>query len=142
MALYTLVYVSVATNPMNEEELHSLLEECRTNNEKHNITGMLLYRDGYFIQALEGEEEIVTELYNNIAADPRHERCLTVYRNRITDRAFGEWAMGFNRLDKVDPNALPGFSDFLTQPFDVEFLTQNPSRARILLESFKEQTYF
>ena len=35
-----------------------------------------MYRDGFFIQALEGEEETVMSLYNKIKTDPRHRSVL------------------------------------------------------------------
>lgn len=142
MSLYTLVYVSIATRDMTDEDLLNILNKAREKNARLGVTGMLLYRDNYFIQALEGEKDTLLELYATINADERHEKVLTVYQHPIEKRTFSDWAMGFNRLDNIDPASLPGFTDFLTQPFDLSFLTDNPSRAKLLLESFKEQTYF
>jgi hypothetical protein len=56
MGLVSLVYVSVARELMSDEDLKAILEVARRKNAERNITGMLLYRSGYFIQALEGEE--------------------------------------------------------------------------------------
>lgn len=50
----------------------------RTNNERAGITGMLLYKDGNFMQLLEGEKEAVLRLHKNIIVDPRHKGFLTL----------------------------------------------------------------
>ena len=70
--VYYLVYISSATWLMSDEELAALLMECRTNNERLQVTGMLLYKEGNFIQVLEGEQETVEQLYIKIRADVRH----------------------------------------------------------------------
>ena len=54
--MYQLLYLSTAVNLMANDELDSLLSEAKTNNHEINITGMLVYHDGCFIQTLEGEK--------------------------------------------------------------------------------------
>ena len=53
-SIYQLVYISAANHEFTEKELHELLSKARKNNESYGITGMLLYHQGSFIQALEG----------------------------------------------------------------------------------------
>lgn len=142
MTLISLVYVSYASHKMSSEELKDLLEECRDNNEKINVTGMLLYRDGFFIQAIEGEEDVVMPLYNDIQKDPRHDRILTVYKGKITERSFDGWTMGFRNLDDVDFSKVKGYNEFMEQEFSPEYFEENPTRAQGLLKTFKDQTYF
>lgn len=142
MSMINLVYVSVSDHPMTDEELRALLEESRENNAKLNVTGMLLYRDGFFIQALEGEEQAVRELYDAIRDDGRHRNIVTVYEEPITERAFSDWSMGFNKMEDRFLEQIPGYTDFLDQPFETEAFTNHPTRAAILLNSFKNRTYF
>ena len=52
-----LVYVSAATVPFTDAALAQLLNISRKNNVAAGITGMLVYRDGDFLQILEGGEE-------------------------------------------------------------------------------------
>lgn len=141
MTLISLVYVSFARHPMSEDDLRALLEECRTNNEKLNVTGMLLYRNGFFIQALEGDEEVVEKLYAEILKDPRHQNVLRVYTASIKARSFPSWTMGFNYIGDQHHLDIEGYSDFLVKP-SAEYFTQQPSRAHMLLESFRNQTFF
>jgi hypothetical protein len=59
--MYFLVYVSSAVNLFSDEDLIQLLEVSRRNNEKAEITGLLLYSSGNFMQTLEGPEKAVLE---------------------------------------------------------------------------------
>lgn len=140
MALISLVYVSFAPHQMSADELRSILEVSRDNNAPRNITGMLLYRNGFFIQALEGEEEVVMPLYDKIQRDPRHDRVMTVYKGKITERTFKDWSMGFYNLDDVDFSKMPGYHDLSEKNFTTEYFSENPSRARDLLMTFKDQS--
>lgn len=142
MSLISLVYVSFESHPMSDQEIRDILVVSRENNRKLHITGMLLYRDGFFIQALEGDKEAVEELYDHIKADSRHENVTLVYKNDIQTRSFPRWSMGFNKIEQVDESQLPGFNNFLQEPEDMEYFTENPGRAANLLEAFKNQTYF
>lgn len=141
MSLISLVYVSYSSHDLTDEELKSILEISRTNNQKLDITGMLLYRNQFFIQALEGEESVVMELYNKISQDERHNNVLIVSKDVIPQRSFTDWSMGFNHVTDADLQELDGFTDFLEEE-TTEFFTEKPGRATILLNSFKERIYF
>jgi hypothetical protein len=141
MPLITLVYVSVAKHLMTDAELKSMLDVARSKNAKLNVTGMLLYRDGFFVQALEGEADVVDKLYAKISQDERHTNVLKVYRQPIEARAFSEWSMGFNKIEKDDGDQIEGFTDFLQKPHP-NFFVEHPGRAAKLLNSFSERIYF
>ncbi len=67
-----LIYVSESARPMTADDLEELLEETRSRNDDCRITGMLLYKNGRFMQLLEGEEEDVVKIYRSIERDDRH----------------------------------------------------------------------
>ncbi|MFZ4815119.1 MAG: BLUF domain-containing protein [Phototrophicaceae bacterium] len=138
MPLYALTYVSVATRPMTDQDILQILEVSRKNNAQQDITGMLLYRDSYFIQALEGDRDSLLALYGRINADERHRNVLTIYQGEIAERTFSNWSMGFHNLDTVDPATLEGYTDFLKQPSSSALFTQNPTRTQLLLSLFAE----
>ncbi len=137
MALQSLTYVSSATRDMTEQDIKDILHTSRRNNQARNITGMLLYRNGYFIQALEGEEEDVMELYHRIEQDPRHKNALVVSTDPIEERVFNDWSMGFKNLDNINPDELEGYTDFLQRPFGIEELSRKPSKVKTLLSAFR-----
>lgn len=139
MTLIALTYVSAASHKMSDEELLDILEVSRENNRKHNITGMLLYRDHYFIQVLEGERSVVEPLYDKIAQDDRHHHVLLVGKDKIDERSFSDWTMGFRDLNKMDVSELDGYTDFLDQPFDMNNVTDTSSRAVAFLNLFRSR---
>ena len=51
---------------MEADELKAILSAARTNNSKKDISGMLVYHAGSFLQVLEGPEDTVTELFGKI----------------------------------------------------------------------------
>lgn len=136
MSLYCLVYVSIANHGMSEKHLESMLKKARDKNEKAAITGMLLYRDGFFIQALEGELDAIENLYTAIAKDERHRDVIVVYKNPIQQRRFSDWTMGFNRLDANDTDVIDGYTRFLQQPYPT-FFVEYANEVDDLLNRFK-----
>jgi len=60
--LVSLVYVSSSVRELDDSEILNILRTSQRNNERRNITGMLLYKDGNFLQVLEGTDRSVTEL--------------------------------------------------------------------------------
>ncbi|MBS1545637.1 MAG: BLUF domain-containing protein [Bacteroidetes bacterium] len=109
--MFHLIYTSHAVHPMSESELVDLLKESRSFNSIHNITGMLLYVDGKFMQVLEGDETEVLSLYENIRRDPRHRRVATIVEGHSEDRVFKNWSMGFKSLSSREAKSLSNFHD-------------------------------
>ena len=136
--MFQLVYVSSATTPFGKPELQALLSKARKNNTALGVTGMLLYKDGNFMQVLEGEEAVVTKVAKTIEADARHKGVLVLLRANSPERQFLDWSMGFRDLTFADAEKLPGYSDFINSPLNSEEFTQHPGRAMKLLTLFKK----
>jgi len=92
--VYQLLYRSQAAGDILKE-LPSILAASRRNNPSRGISGLLIYRDGYFLQLLEGPEDQVAERFAVIMRDPRHEGVELLARIRNGEAIFGDWAMGF-----------------------------------------------
>ncbi len=136
--MITLSYVSCASHRFSNDELISLLQECHQNNQKHHITGLLLYNGaGTFLQVLEGDADIIDRLYMGIASDKRHHRVNCIHRNDIEKRNFPDWKMGFRNLASHPLNNLDGFSDFMEAEDSIEFLTTHSDFAMTMLKHFK-----
>ena len=132
------VYVSSARRPMADADLVELLDQARGNNDARGITGMLLYSDDTFMQAIEGPPEAVDALYDRILSDPRHVRVLCLRRERVAKRGFPDWNMGFRSLDSHALMAVPGFTDFLTDDSPIyERLVRSDDAVHRLLTAFR-----
>lgn len=141
MSLNCLVYVSLANQEMSDEHLKSLLKKAREKNASLNITGMLLFRDGFFMQALEGDPDDVNNLFSTIAKDARHRDVILIYNKPIKDRGFPDWTMGFNKIDDQSLEAIDGYTEFLKTPTS-EFFANRDNEAEALLNQFKHQLFF
>ncbi len=109
----SLTYLSTATQPFRDPELHELLETSRVKNHAFGLTGMLLYAGGHFIQTLEGPEDVVDAAYARIEQDRRHRNLIVALREPIETRAFPDWSMGFETLNDAEAGQLPGFNGYL-----------------------------
>ena len=110
-----IVYASGACHPFSSKELTELLAKARTNNQALGVSGLLLYHRGSFLQVLEGDESVANALYEKIAKDPRHHRCIVIKRSTIANRSFADWSMGFVEVSAAVAKKLDGFNSFLHQ---------------------------
>ena len=124
-AMIQLSYLSTAVAPMAAEPLSALLQQCLGYNPGHGITGLLLYGNGTFLQALEGEEDVVIPLYKKIARDPRHADVQCLNSRTIEARQYPEWSMGFRRMAEADLADVEGLRDFNKANFNADFLAAN-----------------
>lgn len=136
-SILSLLYVSSATQPFSRDDLVELLRVSRQNNEARGISGMLLHRDGNFIQVLEGPPAAVEERFERIRRDERHAGILVLLRQEIGERQFGHWSMGFRSLEELSPEDAAYFTPFLNGSQLDEAFRSSPSRAHQLLAAFK-----
>lgn len=101
---------------LSNETLLELAETSAGNNEKLGITGLLVLAGENFLQVLEGPAEALNDLYLKIARDKRHSHPRLLRYERITRRAFADWAMHVVDLDDLPP----GDRDFLRKRYPTE----------------------
>lgn len=135
--MLSIVYASTAAEPFSAEALAALLEQSRANNTRLGLTGLLLYKDGQFMQALEGPDDVVRERIAVIAADNRHGNIRTVLEREIADREFPDWTMGYRTVTDATLRDVPGYNDVFQSGDSQTAQWMNPSKARLLLEWFR-----
>ncbi len=67
-----IIYLSSSVEYLNSEEIESLLSQSREKNIENDITGLLLYADGDFLQVIEGPKVAMLDLFESIKKDSRH----------------------------------------------------------------------
>jgi hypothetical protein len=134
--MHSITYVSSATVEFPPEALRLLLEVARSHNEAAQVTGMLLYHQGSFMQVIEGPAEGVREIHQRIVEDGRHRGMITLLQEHIDARHFPKWSMGFRDLTRAGP--IEGFSEILNGTLTGREFADNPSKAQRLLLSFKK----
>lgn len=136
-----LVYASSAVALLGREQLLALMEQARADNAARHITGMLLYKDGNFLEVLEGPKDEVERTFHRISRDRRHQDVMVLLKEERTGRTFSDWSMAFyDRQIKKRGEELeiPGFSTFLHEPLSPEYLGARSSSAQRLIASFHQ----
>ncbi len=104
----TIVYQSRASAEFSSREARQQLKvHAQGENLKAGVTGVLLYCDGVFFQAIEGPASVVDRLYSNIVRDSRHHDIKLMMRAAISHRAFGNWSMALIETDETPHAAIP-----------------------------------
>lgn len=135
--MQSLVYTSSATKIPSDTEITAYVESFRINNARLGVTGMLLHKDGCFVQLLEGEPHAVESLFHQICSDPRHCGVIVLLRREIKERYFPEWSMGYSNLNDPALRSLQGFSEFTDSPLQPSALQAEPNQAVKLLNIFR-----
>jgi len=101
--------------------LSDIISVSRKHNPQSQITGIISYREGQYLQIIEGPYVEVDKLMAKIAADPRHEDLWVFLDAPIVTRNFYNWTVSvFNFIDQsalfnafIDSNmaVLTGFDD-------------------------------
>ncbi|RYD38415.1 MAG: BLUF domain-containing protein [Verrucomicrobiaceae bacterium] len=128
-----IIYMSSQTGEFSKAQLRALLEASFENNTRLGVTGILLYRNGNFLQLIEGEAAAVDSLLQKISQDPRHKNIMVFLREEIPGRQFGGWSMAFRDLS-MDTACSEGFNGLLNQ--DKTDISQLPSKARAFMRMF------
>jgi Sensors of blue-light using FAD len=76
-------------------EIPRIVSSCRRHNEARGITGLLLFTGLDFAQLLEGPPQPVADLWAKICADERHRDLVRILDERVPQRWFEDWRVGF-----------------------------------------------
>ena len=132
--LHAIVYVSTAIHVLSDAEIQHLLERARARNLTEEVTGVLLYTRGNFMQYIEGSRSGLAKVYDAIKADPLHHGIIEIINEPREAREFSEWHMAFryeSNSDLLESNLQESLlSSKLSPPVGVS------SPARILLSGF------
>lgn len=131
-----MVYVSAATEKMNDSSLEDILASSRKNNPDDNITGILLFDGGSFLQILEGQKDKVFSLFKKISKDPRHARVAKVLVSRIEKRSFSSWSMGKVGVSEEELKSIEGLNDFFQEGNCLQDVKEK--QIKNILEAFKK----
>jgi FAD-dependent sensor of blue light len=104
--LIQVIYVSSTAADISEHDTVQFLKVARTANRKHDVSGMMVYVGGCFLQLLEGEAAKVDAVCATIFDDQRAMRM--ILREPIAERQFPDWIMGFEAIEPQEAGQLLG----------------------------------
>ncbi|WP_101927423.1 MULTISPECIES: BLUF domain-containing protein [Luteimonas] len=103
-----LLYRSAQLYEFTAADMRRLLQDARADNAAQDVTGVLAYRDGTFLQLLEGAPDVVDALYARVAGDRRHCDVRLLSRGTRATRLLPGWAMAYAEAPGDDDD-LPAF---------------------------------
>lgn len=109
MKLKYVSYMSLQSRLLTNDEVNQMLFQIREKNKRLMITGILLLIQGKFIQYIEGPEEEIDRVYEQIKIDSRHNELLLLDEGEVEERQFKDWSMAFRRIDDEDVKNLVGY---------------------------------
>ncbi len=133
-----LIYQSLSTRELSTQELISLTNAYRSANERYEITGVLIYHNRTFVQLLEGEEQAINNLFDNIKKDPLNTNVKLSWKSEIEERGFSEWSMAFIDLSSTCSN-IKGYSNYLTEGILTGDIQGVMSTSKSLLKSMSQE---
>lgn len=126
--LQRIVYVSRAVYALKDSELNDILATARPFNRQAGITGVLFYKNGSFLQVLEGDSERLHALLSRIKRDRRHTRMRIVSTLPIAEREFADWEMGFANLDGWQGKQPTEYQAYFASEFDFSDVIEPAAR--------------
>lgn len=126
---YQLIYSSQASRPMTATGLEEILLDARAGNNARDITGILVYVDGVFLQIIEGDREAVLHLMTSLGKDSRHNSIKIIHEAEIEERTFASWRMAYLDATPEQMAAWAGLSGTATIESILEDLSHSTHRA-------------
>lgn len=101
MKLEYLICTSLAARPMDDATLQEIQARAVIKHTSMDVTGVLLYGGGRFMQYVEGPPVAIKELEVSIFEDSRHTDVEIRARGEVLERIFPIWSMGVLNLEVV-----------------------------------------
>ena len=92
---FQLTYHSVAKPDITSKDVEDIMAIATKNNSELGVTGCLLYHNKFFLQILEGEKQVVQELFEKIKLDDRNDQVTLLSTDESESRIFEEWSMAY-----------------------------------------------
>ncbi|QDA36315.1 BLUF domain-containing protein (plasmid) [Paracoccus liaowanqingii] len=92
MELTKLVYAS-SHGGIEEDTLREIMQDSRTWNEQHDITGLLVVGEEDFFQVIEGPRSKVAACFMRIMQDSRHCGIHVLLAGPIANRSCPDWRL-------------------------------------------------
>lgn len=116
--LIRFVYISQSRRALTDPEIQQIIDTSVKNNTKNDVTGMLFYKGGYFLQVLEGETINVYYTFKKIRDDERHFDIKLLDNDIVDKRIFHNWSMAYKQSDRFTPELI----------LEIDKIWKNPTR--------------
>lgn len=140
MVLQRILYVSRAVPGIDLTRVFEVIRASHALNSGRDLSGALLFLDGWFAQILEGPAAPLDAAFGRITADARHSDVGLRVRSRALGRVFPGHAMALRYRGCVDDGILAEFGyrpGFPVAEFPADTLTELMIRACRMRETYR-----
>lgn len=141
--LTTIIYRSHLCHDVPVKALEGMVAEANVKNAQANVTGILLFNGTHFFQLLEGPDEHVRRIYEDISKDPRHYNLVELLCDHGPTRRFGKAGMElFDLREHVREEVLQRVLDKGTSPYQLTYNDRALQFFRTFVEATEKDNYF
>ncbi|MCB4808096.1 BLUF domain-containing protein [Tamlana sp. 62-3] len=109
--LRTIAYKSKVKSGLSILSTEMVFKETLSNNFKHNITGVLVKNKDIFFQIIEGDSNLINQLFKKITNDSRHNNIIQLVNGSISSRSFSNFKAGYTVIE--DSESIYELHDYL-----------------------------
>jgi len=119
-------YISRFSAPLDGAAITAIGEQASRNNQRLELTGLLMTSGGLFYQVLEGPPEAVDAVLTAIASDDRHTDVLLLSsEDDVQGRMYPDWSMRTVDLDAAAHVRLFPLKALIKAVFELQRLVGN-----------------
>jgi len=112
--LHTICYTSISDPQLGQGDIRALFDQVTRTNDALQMTGILLYSFGRFLQVLEGERDQVLGMFTQkILGDPRHTDVFEIFNRPSIRPVFMDYSSRFTAV--TTQVQLDGVREYLAQ---------------------------
>ena len=100
--LQEILYVSTLAADAPLRVVADIAVKSRSNNQRLDITGLLIFDGMHFCQQLEGSAQELAALMERIRQDPRHTDVAILHQGPLDQRRFRRFSLGYTSAEDVD----------------------------------------
>jgi len=106
-------------------DISAIVIERRRFNATHDITGFFCFRNGYYLEAIEGPDTTITRLYQDICHNSHHKDVIRLLEEgNLASRYFQNWSLNLSTASSINNH----ITSFLEQKWP---LLQNHNESRL-----------
>ncbi len=123
---HLITYISDHIGPPDSAaaDCAAIVATAKAMNPRHDITGVLFFARGKFLQVIEGPEDALRQLMRNIEGDARHTNVQYLIDTPVSRHGFSRWNMDFFRLEPGQSFDADTMKE-LTRSFETELLPRS-----------------
>lgn len=99
--LKRMAWSSIPSPSFTAARLGEIIAPARIDNQRNQVSGMLVYTGAHFLEIVEGDERDLEAIWSRVERDDRHQGLLQHGSEPCDGRWFADWKVGYADDDDV-----------------------------------------